>query len=421
MNTPNHFIHDLVAEVLPDVETPESWLYWSIMYVISSSAANKYYVTSFKGKHLYYPNLYVMLFGESGLGKAFGITLAKKMLRAADITRLIDGRSSIQAIIKEGSTSLSREGKPIFTDARMAIVNGELSSAIITDPAALTILTDLFDSHDNPDWTNTLKGDGKEKLKFPYVTCLFGSSPSHFYDKIPQANIDGGYIGRNLIIYEDTRSKYIDPFDSEEDEKAKEDMIMNYIIPKYVPHLIEISKRPKTRLILSEPARILMNTWRKEWRLNQHIYNDKTGFINRVPDHVIKVAMCLTLSRFDYTGIIEISDIQEAIEKVTSLVYAAQKTIAGSGIDPTAQQTKKVIDILLAAPENQMTKTDMLVAGYGNFDLIALDRIVDTLLEMKWLRRERVGVGKNIDWLLKLSGEPLESYQRFKKQKEGKK
>lgn len=417
MNPPSHFIHDLIAEVLPDVETPESWLYWSMMYVISSSAANNCYVTSFKGKHLYYPNIYVILFGESGLGKAFGITLAKKMLRSADITRLIDGRSSIQAIIKEGATSTSREGKPVFTDARMAIVNGELSTAIISDQDALTILTDLFDTHDNPNWTNTLKGDGKEKLNNPYVTCLFGSSPSHFYDKIPQANIEGGYIGRNLIIYEELRSKYIDPFDSEEDEKSKTDMIMNYIIPKYSPHLISIAKQSKSRLILSEPARMMINSWRREWRETQNIYNDRTGFINRVPDHVIKVAMCLSLARYNSNGVIEESDMSEAITKVVSLVYAAQKTSVGSGIDPIAQQIKRAIDILLQSPNQQLKRRDLLVAGYGSFDNVTLDRIIDTLMEMKWVIRDKIGIGKESDWMIKLSGEPLERYQKYKEQK----
>ena len=195
------WIEDLLEENQV-VETPTSWIYWSLMFCISSAAANAYTVRSLKGNHLYYPNLYIMLLGESGLGKGYPVNLAKRLLEEADITRVIAGRSSIQAIIKEGSTTRSVQGKPVITDARMAIVNGELSTAIIADPDALTILTDLFDRSYHPkSWTNLLKGDGAEKLKEPYVTCLFGSSPAHFYDSIPQPNIEGGYIGRNLVIY----------------------------------------------------------------------------------------------------------------------------------------------------------------------------------------------------------------------------
>jgi hypothetical protein len=409
------FIHDLIEDN-SSVETPLSWLYWSLITCISAAAANNYTLRTLKGNLLYYPNLYVILLGESGLGKGYGINLAKRLVQKADITRVIAGRSSIQAIIKEGATTRSAKDKPLITDSRMYIINGELSTAIISDPDSLTILTDLFDRNYNPEWTNMLKGDGHEKLKDPYVTCLFGSSPAHFYDSIPQANIEGGYVGRNLIIYEERRSKDVDLLDSEE-ESIDEDRFTNVLVPKYVPHLVKIAGAEPTRLYPNENARLIFNTWRKEWRATQSAYNDKTGFINRVPDHVIKVAMCLCLSRYDNVGIINENDFKEAIEKVTGLVYAAQKTAGGTGLDPLAQQTKKIIDYLISANENQMTRKALLIAGYGNFEETVLDKIISTLMEMGWIRREKIGIGSNSDWLIKLSGEPLESYKRFKQQR----
>jgi len=224
------WISDLLEENQA-VETPESWLYWSLMFCISSAAANAYTLRTLKGNLLYYPNLYIILMGESGLGKGYPVNLAKRLLQEADITRVIAGRSSIQAIVKEGATTRSVAGKAVITDSRMAVVNGELSTAIIQDPDALTILTDLYDRNYNPSWTNLLKGDGAEKLKEPYITCLFGSSPAHFYDSIPQPNIEGGYIGRNLVIYEEKRSKDVDLLDSEK-ESVDEDRFTNYIVPK---------------------------------------------------------------------------------------------------------------------------------------------------------------------------------------------
>lgn len=407
------WVHDLLSEVAPDVETPVSWLYWSLITCISSVAANRYTLSSFKGNVQYYPNLYVMLLGESGLGKGFPVNLAKRFVQQANSTRVIAGRSSIQAIIKELATTKSENGKPLITDSRGFIVNGELSTAIIADPDSLTILTDLYDRNYHPEgWTNLLKGDGAEKLKEPYITCLFGSSPAHFYDSIPQANIEGGYIGRNLVIYEESRSKDLDLLDSGE-EVVDLDKFTNYFVPKYVPHLIAIGQA-EAKFKPTSQARDVFNTWRREWRNNQAVYNDRTGFVNRVPDHVLKVAMCLSLSRYDFNGEIELNEINEAIQRVTELIYASRKAAEGGGIDPLAQQTKKVVDYLLSASNNQLTRTELLVRGYGNMDSGTLDRILDTLLEMKWIKRTRVGVGKNVDYLVELAGEPLESYQRFK-------
>ena len=398
-----------------DVETPISYLYWSLLCCISAVAANGYTLRTLKGNLLYYPNLYVILMGESGLGKGYPINLAKKLVQESKATRVIAGRSSIQAIIKELATTRSEQGKPIMTDSRGFIVNGELSTAVIQDPDALTILTDLYDGAYNKEWVNLLKGDGAEKLKHPYLTCLFGSSPAHFYDSIPQPNIEGGYIGRNLIIYEERRAKDLDLLDSEK-ESINEDKFLSYIVPKYVPHLVKIAAN-KARLIPDEAARHTFNTWRKEWRANQSQYNDKTGFVNRVPDHALKIAMCLALARYEHNDIITEPDVTEAIQKVSGLIYASEKAAAGGGLDLLSGQTKKVVDYLLAASENQLLRKDLLVRGYLDYDNQILDKILDTLTEMGWIRKERIGIGKNIDYLIHLTGEPLNGLKRFREER----
>jgi len=407
------WIQDLIEEHQA-VETPESWIYWSLMCCISAAAANAYTLRTLKGNLLYYPNLYVILMGESGLGKGFPVNLSKRLVQETNSTRVIAGRSSIQAIIKELATTRSEQGKAILTDSRGFIVNGELSTAIIQDPDSLTILTDLYDRNYNSNWTNLLKGDGAEKLKNPYITCLFGSSPAHFYDSIPQANIEGGYIGRNLVIYEEKRSKDVDLLDSEK-ESVDEDRFTNYIVPKYIPHLIKIAAN-KARLIPDDAARQTFNTWRKEWRNEQSKYNDRTGFVNRVPDHVLKVSMCLALARYEHNTTIIEDDIREAITKITSLIYASEKAASGGGLDPLAQQTKKVLDYLIAAEENQLLRRDLLIRGHLDYDGMVLDKIIDTLMEMGWCRRQKMGIGINSDWLLILHGEPKDNLLRFRTQ-----
>lgn len=358
-----------------------------------------------------------MLLGESGLGKGYPINRAKLLVNKAGVTRVIAGRSSIQAIVQELSRTKTVEGKAPIGDSRGFIVNGELSTAIIQDPDSLTILTDLYDGHYNPEWTNLLKGDGAEKLKNPYITALFGSSPAHFYDSIPQANIEGGYIGRNLIIYEEKRSQDVDLLDIHEDTISAGDKFDDIVTPKYVPHLVHINSK-KGQLTPSDDARGLFNTWRKKWRGSQTY--DKTGFLNRVPDHVLKVAMCLSLAEWEFNGEIDEVNIREAIEKVTALVYSNKRTTEGRGPDPLAAASKQVLDYLLAAQNQQLDRKQLLWKGYGSYNSFTLDQIIDNLLEMGWISRQKVGVGKELDWHIKLAGEPLESYQKYIAGKNGK-
>jgi len=215
-----------------------------------------------------------------------------------------------------------------------------------------------------------------------------------------------------LVIYEEKRSKDLDLLDSEE-ESVDEDRFTNYIAPKYVPHLIKIAAN-KARIIPSDSARTIFNNWRKEWRATQSQYNDKTGFVNRVPDHTLKVAMCLALSRYENNTTITEGDVTEAIDKISNLIYASSKAAEGTGLDPMAAQTKRVVDYLIAAQDNQLLRKELLVRGYGDYDPITLDKIIDALMEMGWVRRQKIGIGKNSDWLLLLAGEPKEKIMNFR-------
>jgi hypothetical protein len=367
---------------------------------------NAYHLRILKGAVEVRANIYAILLGESGLGKEFPIKLSNELVEKADVTRVISGRSSIQAIVKEVSTARTRrDGKPPFTDSRAFIVNGEMSTAIIQDPNALTILTDLYDRKSS--WTNLLKGDGPEKLKEPYFTCLFGSSPAHFYESVPQVNMEGGYIGRNFIIQEEKRYKDTDLFQDEESTDA-------FPFAKFIIHLENIAKGGG-RIIPDADAREMFNLWRKQWRVKN--VTDKTGFANRVPVHVLKIAMILCCADYAQSLVISPRHIEQAIEAVVPLTYSSKKAAEGKGTDPLASQTKKVLDFLVTAKDHMLMRKQILTKGYGDFDVVVLEKILDNLAEIGWIRRERFIAGKQSDWVIHLEGEPLAQYQKFLKER----
>lgn len=384
------------------VETPRPWIWWSLCCSISAAMGNNYHLRVLKGAVEFRANIYVILLGESGLGKEFPIRLALDLVERADVTRVISGRSSIQAIVKEVSQARTRrDGKPPFTDSRAFIVNGEMSTAIIQDPNSLTILTDLYDRKAN--WTNLLKGDGPEKLKEPYFTCLFGSSPAHFYESVPQVNMEGGYIGRNFIIQEEKRYKDTDLFQGD-------DSTDNFPFAKFISHL-ELINKGGGRIVPDTEAKEIFNTWRRSWRSKNLV--DKTGFGNRVPAHILKVAMILCLADYEQSLVISSRHIEAAIEAVVPLTYTSKKAAEGKGTDPLAAQTKMVLDALVSAKDNVLMRRQLLSIGYGNYDTVSLEKILDNLGEIGWIRRERFLAGKATDWIIHLEGEPLAAYKKF--------
>jgi hypothetical protein len=410
---PNKNWIDEVLQETEHVETPRSWLWYSLACSISAAMGNNYYLVTLKGAVVYKANLFVILMGESGLGKNFPVKLARRLVEKADVTRVIHGQASIQAIIQELSEQCTREKKGPLLDSRAFIVNGELSTAILRDDQALNDLTDLYDGNDN--WTKRLKS-GKERLKNPYLTGLFGSSPAHFYDSIPQVNIEGGYIGRNLLVEESKRYKDTDMFDEEEIELDEN----QFPFQKFVPHLENIESRGG-RLVATPDAKTLFNNWRRRWREDQK--PDKTGFLNRVPDHSLKLSMILALAELNNDAlIISQGHMEEAIDRVTSLVYTNKRVLEGKGIDPLAAQTKQVLDILLKSPENKARRKTILNQGYGNFDAPTLDKILDTLKQHGWIETDRqmIKVGE-WDIYVSLAGEPLRQYKEFMQREKNKK
>jgi hypothetical protein len=411
------------------VETPRSWLWWSLVTAISAVSAN-YSLRILKGAVLYRPNLYVMLLGESGLGKGFGVNLSKLLVQKSDCTRVIAGRSSIQAVVSELAKSKSRpDGKQPIADSRGFVVNGELSSAIIADVDALSILTDLYDGHYNPEWDNLLKISGKEKLKRPYLVTLFGSSPDHFYDSIPVANIGGGYVARNLIVYEESRYQNVDLLNVD-DEGEHVDLINSFLVPEYAPFLTKIGEGSGV-MRYTRDAADTFNDWRRKWRETQQ--KERTGFFNRIPDHVLKTAMCLCLSRYEshetsmsYENnlVITEEEIIISIAQVVNLVYSNQMVGSGSTnkSDMTASHSKIVLDLLLKAQDQKLSRKILMSRAYpfGIVDIQSIDKVLDALIEMNWVKRERIGVGSHSDWEYHLSGQPLLKYNEWKAKQEKK-
>jgi hypothetical protein len=122
--------------------------------------------------------------------------------------------------------------------------------------------------------------------------------------------------------------------------------------------------------------------------------------------------MCLTLADYDFNGEISPLDMEESINKVTQLIYSNKKTTEGRGPDPLAVITKTVLDFLIASHDQEMSRKQLLWKGYGTYNSFTLDQAIENLLEMGWIKKVKTGVGSNMDWNIKLSGEPLESYKK---------
>lgn len=359
---------DKLLEATDKAETPRSYIFWAGVATISAVVAPNVFINR-EGVYKLSPNLFIMLIGESGLGKGLPINIAKKLVRMSDATRVISGRNTVQAIIRDLARTESDEktGSPKFKDARGFLVSGEFATLLQEDKMALPILTELYDTHFTEEWINTTKSAGVDKLVGVNLSLFGGSTPEHFSNVVPATDVKGGFVGRILTVLEEERHRINPLAETEGEFSLPFDDLVEWL------HTLKLVKGP---FHFTAQAKKFWIDWYTDIRSKK--VQDPTGAINRLPDNVLKVAMCLSLAD-DVDLRIHSQHLEMSAKRCMGLTVDSQKITGGRGKSPIGDLVHLVIKVLLKEPGNSITKSKLLRRYYGEFDVFDLDRIISTL------------------------------------------
>jgi len=293
-----------------EVESPREFWRWSALATLSAVVKDQVWLNR-GGLYKLYPNIYVMLHADSGLKKGPPVSMSKQIVKNVNNTRIISGRSSIQGILKELGTAYTIPGGKVINKSVGFIVASEFSSSLVSDPAAMTILTDLYDRHWNAgEYRSLLKMETFE-LKDPTISMLVATNEAHFEDFIGKKDIQGGFIGRMFVIAEDKVQK-LNPLVQ---------MLEN------PPDYVKLSEFPKEVSKLTGEFKYgpgageLYEQWYMQFyrALFDSPNKDTTGTVQRFGDSVLKVAMLLSLGE-KLELILTEENINEAIDICEKLV-----------------------------------------------------------------------------------------------------
>lgn len=374
---------DQVLESVKDYETPARFFYWSALASVSAILKDSVFLDR-GGLYKLYPNVYVLLYGPSGVKKGPAIAFAKNIIRKIDNTRIINGRATVEAIIKELGTSQTRPGKPVRDDSCGFIISSELSSSIVSNPSAMDIMTDLFDrSWNEGEWKYRLKVGESNTLKSPTPVWLSGSNEALFREFVPEKNIKGGLIGRMFVISEHKRNK------------INSLMFRPSTIPDYDKLASVISPAEKLRgeFEIAEEVKHAMDKWYIAFVTDhEDKIEDDTGFVNRIADMILKVAMLIsTARRCDQVLLIE--DVTEAIQVTLPLIVPTKKVAASVKTNDIGLIKKRglVIEYLADAEGKKRNRQDILKRFSLVLDHEDLNRIVAFLEEAKVVKTSQYG------------------------------
>src|SRR6266850_3100195 len=365
-----------------ELESPTSfWKYSALAGISAIVKDNVYLVLGDNTK--FYPNIYVMLYAKSGLRKGKPISLVKQLVNEVNNTRMISGRSSIQAILQEMSTAYTLPGGKVVNKSDAFLVASELSSSLVDDKALFDLLTDLYDRQFNEvEWQSRLK-IGKFTLKDPTMVALFGTNDAHFKSFLQEKDIQGGFIGRTFIIEESKK-------------RLTNSLIKKLKHPpdnsKLKPHLVELSKlRGKFKDLDETEAGEIYDKWYVESDLIINRLEDKTGTTNRVGDAVYKLSMLLSLSE-STDLVIKPRHVSEAITLTEKLVGNVRKaTIIQGSKQVHAEQKLLIIEELLARENHAITRDQIMVKYWMHFQPDELNNAIQALSEGGHVVSETIG------------------------------
>lgn len=357
-----------VMSMTEEAESPQSYFFWSALATISAIVKDRVYLDRFNFK--LYPNIYVLLHGDSGLRKGLPTSMARKIADNVGNTRVIWGRASIQAIITELNTVSSRpNGKNIMDSCGFA-VSSEFSSSIINDPQAIKILTELYDrNYQEGKWVNRLKTTGNETLKSPTITLLGGTNDEQLADVLTKRDIYGGFIGRTFIIRE-RRVNTLNSLMFEPNKKLDADALSIY--PKKLASVAGAFD-------MAEELRKEINVWYTQYMTDESI-TDATGTKMRMLESILKVAMLLSLCR-DTKLVITHNDWLHAKERCLPLLYSARKATIAEGESNLREQKKIILNAILSGEGYRVERKKVLARNWAHFDTFEMNKIIDTFVE----------------------------------------
>lgn len=359
---------DEFMEATDAAESPRAYFYWAGISAIAASVRNRVWIN----KYIYklYPNLYILLIGKSGLRKSAPISIAKSLVDSLEVTKVIYGRASIQAIVQRLGDVEQRNSGTIIKESSAYVVSSEFAASLVKDDAALTIMTDLADGHYHEDgWRNTLKGAGSDRLERPCVNLLSASNQTHFEGTVDTASMFGGFIARTILVVEHRKSKINDLLDEPE---------ILFDAKKFVPYLKKISQ-VKGEFTFVPKAKRLFQEWYHEFAANDEI-EDKTGTSERIHDRILKVAMCLSLAENLELSITE-AQMKAAMKVCIHGVSLANKATMHQGKSEMSPKTAIFIKRLVTCESQgyKISKEMMVQREWGNMDTTDVNRIAETL------------------------------------------
>jgi hypothetical protein len=362
---PFNFI-DYYLSITKIVESPTSYLKWAAYSVLGATLRHNVFIDFPARRTRITPNIYVLLVGDSGATrKSTPLKHANYLLKGVNNTKIIEGRASIQGVLKE-LAGRRRVGDNMIGGAGAFLYSEEFAAFLVKDPSTTAQLCDLYDYHDTHDIV--LKSEETLKLQNVCVSILSATNAAFIKDMFTKTDLYGGLVGRTFFIIESkARQKNLGLVD-ESSEKDWDPLIH---------HLRGLAKL-EGRVKLNKTAFNLYEKWYNETDFSTN--ESKTGFEHRMHTHALKMALIISSATEDFQMHISEESMIEAINIIGAMRKNYHQMVATVGMTQNnVVQAVKDVTVCLFRSERPLVREEILRELIGLVDVDTFDKAIVTL------------------------------------------
>ena len=347
-------------------ESPTSFWQWSAYSAIAAVLRDSVYRR--QGDIITYPNIYVLFLAQSGARKGAPINLAQSLIQKVNNTKIISGRTSIQAVIDElAHTETNAKTGKLIKGGSAILVAGELAAGLVGDPAAIGILTDIYDL--KTDFKHHLRSTGRFKIDRIVFNMLAASNADLLKEVYTQSAVSGGLLARTFVIIPNEFRPPNSLMDvvSEEHDKEKECLI----------NKLKGISECAGEIHITEGAKNEYNSWYKPYYTSLKGRGDKSGLLSRLHMGVFKLSIILSINEMSMS--ITRDHMGAAIEECMKLIPNYNTFIMASGKSTVAEAGSLFFEEILLCDDYMLSRKKFLQKHWANVDSETFDKLVVTL------------------------------------------
>ena len=370
---------DGFCQYIDNTEPPYMYKLWCAISTIAAVLQRKCYLEW--GTLTFYPNMYIVLVGPSGVRKGTAMDPAANFLRDLNI-RMAAEAITREALIRELSESTAADPNP-----ELGIIGAQHSSLTIfaqeftvfigyNNSSLLSDLTDWYDCRKR--WTYRTKNMGTDDIIGVFVNLIGATTPELIRTMLPMDAIGGGLTSRMIFVYEEKKGKtVVIPFLTDEEKALRGQLGFD------LQRIHQLSGK----FAVTQDFIDLWMDWYPAQEENPP-FNDNRfgGYIMRRPNHVMKLSMIMSASRSNAMRV-EGRDLQRAIDILHATERKMLHTFSGVGKYRHAETLEDVMREI--ALRKEVTKRELQIVFRRDASPTELDEMLSALETMGYVQITR--------------------------------